>query len=77
MTFGPVVQEEISFKEKVYGWTDDGQSQKNQLTLSLRLRCVKNRDSVIYRGGYLSAHVMLNLLNELGIPHLGLSYFAL
>ena len=22
--FGPVVQEEVSFKEKVYAWTDDG-----------------------------------------------------
>ena len=26
MKLGPVVQEEMSFKEKVYGWTHDGRT---------------------------------------------------
>ena len=44
MKFGPVVQEEVLLKEKVYGWSDDGGMDKDrsqQLTLSLRLRWAK------------------------------------
>ena len=30
MKFVPVVQEEMSFKEKVYGWTDDGRTKDDR-----------------------------------------------
>ena len=66
MKFGIVVQEEMSFKEKADGWTDENPSQY----LS-QFKWAKNR------GSYMSAHVFLNLLKELrkrdkmwGLSHL-------
>ena len=35
LKFGPVVQEEMLFKEKVYGWTDEGGRLITMLILSL------------------------------------------
>ena len=32
----------------------------------LQVGCVQSGFSLLYRGSYMSAHVLLNLLNELG-----------
>ena len=62
MKLGPVVQEEMSFKEKVYGrTTDDGQ---RPITIAHIEPSAKKR--WLNKGSYMSAHVLLNFFNGLG-----------